>query len=286
MDIQVNFLSDPQCVKTYWDRTETEFRIKQLGFHDFSSHKIKPQTFLHQQDFYTLHLILSGKGQLNFNEKTYQLSGGDIFVLPPDQFFSYYPSSDAPWSYIFFVLEGSKVKEYMESVGFQYKKPIKHCPESKKLLPAFLEFFEKHKNGLPVSYFECVSLLFQLLNMTTDNNSPLLSHQQTDIVKEVKVFIELNYLDPNFSVNDITEALHVSHTWLCRLFRLKTGMTMISYINDARMKYAEALLRKTNLKATKIASMSGFNEYSYFLLQFKKRNHMTTVEYRNSHKTI
>ena len=286
MDIQANFLSNPQCVKTYWDRTETEFRIKQLGYHDFSRNKIKPQTFLQKQSFYTMHLVLSGKGRLNFDKKSYELSGGDIFVLPPEQFYSYYSDSASPWAYIFFVIEGSMTGEYFQSIGFTDAAPIKRCASPKKLLPDFSEFFEKHKNNLPVSYFECTALLFKLFNAATDKDSPLLTDQQPDIVNEVKSLIGLNYLNPDFTVNDISETLHVSHSWLCSLFKSKTGMTMIAYINDARMKYAEDLLRKTTLKATKIAYMSGFNEYTYFLMQFKRRNNMTTLEYRNSFKQI
>ena len=139
---------------------------------------------------------------------------------------------------------------------------------------------------MPVSYFECSYLLFKLFNAVTDKDSPILNNQQADIVNEVKSLIGMNYLNPSFTIEEISETLHVSHSWLCSLFKTKTGQTMISYINDARMKYAEDLLRKTNLKATKIAYMSGFHEYTYFLLQFKKRNGMTTTEYRNSFKKL
>jgi AraC-like DNA-binding protein len=282
MDIQTNFLNNPQCVISFWDRPETEFRIKQLGYHDFSRNKIKPQTFLQKQNFYTIHLILSGEGQLNYNKKSHELSGGDIFMLPPDEFYAYYPRTANPWAYLFFVVEGSMAKEYFQALGLSSEQPVKRCQSPKKLLPDFLEILEKHSNNLPVSYFECSYLLFKLFNSITDKDSPLFTAQQSDLVNEVKSFIELNYLNPCFTIEEIAENLHVSHSWLCSQFKNKTGITMISYLNDIRMKYAEDLLRKTNLKATKIAYMSGFHEYTYFLLQFKKRNNMTTTQYRNS----
>ena len=58
---------------------------------------------------------------------------------------------------------------------------------------------------------------------------------------------------------------------------------MIAYVNDMRMRYAEELLLTTTLKATEIAYMSGFSEYTYFLMLFKRRNKCTTSEYRIAH---
>ena len=262
MDIQTNFLNNPQCVITFWDRTETEFKIKQLGYHDFSRNQLKPQTFLQKQNFYTIHLVLSGKGKLNYHKASRELSGGDIFVLPPEEFYAYYPRSADPWSYIFFVVEGSKAKDYFEALGFSSEQPVKRCQYPKELLPDFLEVLEKHSNNLPVTYFECSYLFFKLLNSVTDKDSPILTEQQPDLVNEVKSLIGLNYLNPSFTIEEISENLHVSHSWLCAQFKNKTGMTMIAYLNDLRMKYAEDLLRKTNLKATKVAYMSGFHEYT------------------------
>lgn len=236
------------------------------------------------QKFYTIHYIVSGKGRLEYHDKVYELSEGNIFLLPPNELFAYYPDSAEPWDYIFFEFDGSIVPTYLDEIGFSQTQPVKLCNNPRKILSSFSEIFEKQKNGLPVSYFEAVSKIQLLFHSASDKNSPALAYPKADIVEEAKSLIALNFFNVEFTVEAIAQQLHFSHSQLCRLFKEKTGVTMIAYLNESRMKYAEELLLTTNLKATEIAYMSGFNEYTYFLMQFKRRNRCTTSEYRNARK--
>ena len=143
----------------------------------------------------------------------------------------------------------------------------------------FSEFFEKYKNGAPVSYFEISALLFSLLDSLLTLNDNNLSYRE-NLIEEAKGLIGLKFFEADLSVKAIADDLHVSHSHLSRKFKKETGVTMISYITDLRVKYAEVLLQTTDLSATQIAYRSGFNEYTYFLMTFKRKNNMTTTEYR------
>ena len=104
-----------------------------------------------------------------------------------------------------------------------------------------------------------------------------------DFIEDALILIRLNFPDPYFTVKQLAKELHCSHSQLCRQFKMKTGKTAISYINDSRIDYAKGLLQKTTLTSTQIAKMSGFNEYTYFLLLFKRKTGMTTSEYRQQY---
>ena len=126
-----------------------------------------------------------------------------------------------------------------------------------------------------------MSLLFSTMHASLDTKSEIFESTNTDVIDDAKSLIEMQFFNPDFTVESIAKSLHFSHSQLCRLFKEKTGMTMISYINDMRMQYAEELFRTTSFKATEIAYRSGFKEYTYFLMQFKRRNNCTTSQYRN-----
>lgn len=279
----MRFLDTHSCVQNYFDRTETEFCVEQLGYNDF--HYLTPVTKVKIQDYYTVHFVVSGKGKLIHRKKEYNLGAGDIFVLPPNEaknFHCYYCDEKDPWDYIFFTFKGSLVNRYLSDIGFTDDNPVRTCNNSYKLLPAFKEAFEKRKNGIPITYFETTSLILQLFQSAVNQHSPINSN--IDIAGDAMNLIQLNFFNPDLTVNDISQMLFLSRSQVSRLFKERTGVTMISYINECRMKHAEKLLITTDLKATEICYMCGFKEYTYFLLQFKKRNGMTTSEYRLYHK--
>lgn len=274
-----SFLDTPQCVKSFYDRTEKDLCIHDIGYHDF--HTIRSFHFYRTQRMYTVHLVLSGKGYLKFHQKTYTLQKYDVFVLPPNELFSYYPDEDDPWEYIFFDFYGDKVVDYLNDIGFSNDTPTANCPTASKILPAFFDYFEKNKNGFPVSYYETSSLLFSLFHTLLSRNEGDF-HSPKNLIAEAKNLIRLKFFEPDLSVKTIADALHISHSHLCRKFKEQTGVTMIAYITDQRIKYAETLLKNTTLTANQIAYMSGFSEYTYFLMTFKRKNKMTTKEYRES----
>ncbi len=277
-----NFLPTHACVKNFHFRTENELNVGQIGYHDFRA--IPPFKSDKIQKFWTIHLVVSGKGTLHYNGNFYSLSANDIFVLPPNELIGYYPDPSDPWDYIFFTFTGTYVPQYLQDIGFSSEEPIRTCKNPSAILPLFKAFFEKHHAKIPVSYFETTALLFQLFNAACAAHSQAIEEIKPDLVNEAISLIELHYLSSSLTVQYIADTLFVSHASLCKRFKEKTGQTVIAYINQRRMEYAEELLCNTSLTATQIAYMSGFNEYTYFLLKFKNKHKMTTQEYREKHQ--
>lgn len=273
------FISTPRIHYYFSDNPFSELKIELLGYNDF--HHLRAARFPHQQEFYTLHLVVNGEGVLSYKGHTYQLSQGDMFLLPPKTMFAYYPKESNPWEYIFFEFVGSKVGELLEHTYFANDNPVSHCNDFNQILPLFKTFFETLRTFHIGSLFESSSLFYSLLN--SSGNSPQDS-ALPDILDEALLLIRLNFIDPYFTVEQLANELHCSHSQLCRYFKNKTGKTAIMHINESRINYAKDLLRRTNLTATQIAKMSGFNEYVYFLSLFKRKTGMTTSEYREAIK--
>lgn len=85
-------------------------------------------------------------------------------------------------------------------------------------------------------------------------------------------------------LSDIAEYANMNKSALCRLFRKVTGNTVFQHINRLRIGKACQLLRTTDLNATEIAYMAGYNNFTHFSSQFREFIGMTATAYREKLK--
>ena len=83
-------------------------------------------------------------------------------------------------------------------------------------------------------------------------------------------YILENY-EHRISISEIAKALALNDKYLSRLFKQKTGQTILQYISDLRLKKAVYLLRETNLPISEIGMCIGFEDVRGFSA-YSKRN--------------
>ncbi len=83
------------------------------------------------------------------------------------------------------------------------------------------------------------------------------------------------------TVEAIAKAIHVSHYYLCHVFKAKTGITLVQYLQNRRLSFAKKLLRTTKRSVLDIALTCGFSDASYFSMLFRRTYNMTPREYRS-----
>lgn len=88
------------------------------------------------------------------------------------------------------------------------------------------------------------------------------------LVKQAIRCIQENYARP-LSTKDVCKDLGFDKTYVCSVFKKITGTTMISYLNMVRCKHARELLQVGKLSVEECASMSGFQNSSYFTKTYK-----------------
>lgn len=88
------------------------------------------------------------------------------------------------------------------------------------------------------------------------------------------------------SISEIAKSLALNDKYLSRLFKQKTGQTILQYISDLRLKKAVYLLRETNLPISEIGMCIGFEDVRGFSRLFKKKYGITPSEYRSSEDDI
>ena len=88
----------------------------------------------------------------------------------------------------------------------------------------------------------------------------------------------------NTSIKDICSYYPYSQTMLLRQFKKLTGMTMVEYKAEQKLKYACQLLTNSEAKVIQIATLLEYNSLSHFLCSFKDKYGMTPSEYRKKYQ--
>lgn len=94
----------------------------------------------------------------------------------------------------------------------------------------------------------------------------------------------VNYIDTHLSedlnADILAEIAHFSKNYLGRAFKKQMQMSFQEYIRLMRIRYAENLLRDTDLPVGKIAEQVGYKSYASFHVQFRNVHRCAPQEFR------
>ena len=103
-----------------------------------------------------------------------------------------------------------------------------------------------------------------------------------ETVNRIARYISLHYSDPDLSLSEISEDVHMAQNYIVGLFKKYTSMTINHYIADHRIAIAKNLLRTTEKSVSDIAKETGFRNGGYFSKVFYKHTRLTPNEYRRT----
>jgi two-component system response regulator YesN len=106
------------------------------------------------------------------------------------------------------------------------------------------------------------------------------SGKSKNVIERVHKLIEQRYAE-NLQVKDIAEAVFLSVTYLCLLFKQETGETINEYMTKVRVEKAKELLREPGSKFYEVCYAVGYSDPSYFSKIFKKYTGFTPSSYRD-----
>ncbi len=112
----------------------------------------------------------------------------------------------------------------------------------------------------------------------------LLSRKQADvqgIIEKIRYFIEKNY-HKNISLNEASDAIHLSPKYISRIFKDNFGVGFNDYKLELKMGKAKELLEKTDLTVNEISYKVGYVNAESFVRMFKKIVKATPSQYRES----
>ena len=129
-------------------------------------------------------------------------------------------------------------------------------------------------------YFKIKSALYDAASLLCNDKTAETFIKGSDLVKRVKDVLQLNYKNSNFSIEALSDIMHVSHSYVCRLFKESTGQTVVKYLMNLRLEKAAELIKTGNYLIKDLAYAVGFNDELHFMKEFKKKFGVTVKTFK------
>ncbi len=237
------------------------FFVTQCGYEDCKpKHSYGPTV----RDYYLLHFVFSGKGVLQINGKSYELTKGQGFFIPLGTPTTYTADENDPWFYGWVGFSGESSNQQIALRGLSNDKIVFNFNDSEYALDLFKKLvnsFGSEGNG-----FYTISKLFEIFSLINPEHDS--SNLQSGIINEVIIDIEKNYAS-DVTVEELSKKYNISRSQLFRLFKTKLDISPQQYIKHYRINHAADLLRRTDLTIGQVMEQSGFSNISNFSRQFK-----------------
>ena len=103
-------------------------------------------------------------------------------------------------------------------------------------------------------------------------------------LRKLQDIMENHLVEPDFNVQEFSEAVGMSRMQLHRKLKALTGLTATEFIRSQRLKLAAELLKKSDANISEIGYMVGFNDHSYFTKCFKEAYGCSPTDYVKKHQ--
>lgn len=268
--------------------------------YDFSAAKQFnfPNALRHKCDYYTLIYLLSGQGSLGLDDRSFPLLPGDFYLIPPQVYYALESSLEsicicfnlrqsfiaAEYKNIFqndpliinFITNSLATEDNMAYLAL-------HTNNSENITNLVLSIFaeyvnqDKYSNNAMKNY---LSLLFATI-LRDDTISIDSSLKVSRIDRQYEQI--LNYLKQNYqtaSLSSLSEYMHFSKQYLCKIVRDKTGQTFNTLLMGIRLDMVVQFLSETSLSLENISYLCGFTAPSHLSKVFKIQYGISPSLYR------
>ena len=156
---------------------------------------------------------------------------------------------------------------------------------SHKLLTRMIE--ESHRQQAHAVDLLCAymaALCIQLLRAQEQKGPPVtlastLTRNSLNATVEKCIGLIDENISGDLSVPQLAKYLNVSPSYLSKVFRDETNVSLSEYIRDYRLEKSKELIREGNYSLSQIADMLGYCSIHYFSAQFKARYGIPPREY-------
>ncbi len=233
---------------------------------------------------YQLLYITEGEGVFNSaHAKDVPLKAGDLFLLFPGEWHTYYPTGKHGWKSYWIGFKGKNVDDRVKAGFLSVDKPIYHVGFSADIIRLYEEAYKRAQEEAPYLQQILAGIVNHLVGlMYALERSMELSkdHTRVDMINLARLRIRES-LEVDLTIQQIAEDLGVSYSNFRKLFKEFTGISPALYQQDLRLQRAKELLATTTLSIKEIAYRLRFESPDYFSSKFKIKTGKKPSEFRN-----
>ena len=243
-----------------------------------------------------IYICVQGEATACIGDATYPVKAGTVLLYNPEEHHELFTTSLEPYDRYILL--------------FHYDRLLPLWNDVEHTLLNMFSCRENYQNNLlilpPHEFQHLVSLLEKALSYQSlgfEEQTPLLYAQFLKILHFVNqkylqstkrqensyhfpiVAKALNLIDEQFitlqQVDDLANQLHISTSYLARVFKRQVGTSVYEYIRNMKFAYAVKLLAEGR-SVTEACFDSGFNSYSHFIQMFKRKYGTTPHKYQKN----
>lgn len=221
------------------------------------------------RDSFTIQYVVSGRGAVFKGNTKFTITPTQCFILRPGETFRLRADVLDPWTYIWIGFRTSlELPElYLQDVipGKDFENlflSIANCnkPANRPLEPLLLSYIWK--------------LLFSFQQMNTSVDK---TYKKTEeYVEQACLLIQNHYA--SISVQEIAQALHLNRSYLSRIFKESTGLSIQSYLTNTRLQAARSLILQ-DYTVSQASAMVGYSDIASFSRAFKNYYKISPKQY-------
>lgn len=231
---------------------------------------------------YLIHFVLHGQGSYYVNGSTYQVKGGEGFLICPGVTTLYYADENVPWEYCWIGFDGNDVPTVLQECGLSATNLVFMDQSFGSLWGDIMELVEQftERKGNEFTYLGQLYRCFSHMHLPLGSSSKL--------IYEEHIMKAMDYIHNNYSyeitIADIAKYLSIDRTYLYKLFMIYIKASPQQYLINYRLEISQKLLQGTSLAVSEIAYSCGFRDSSSFNKHFKKHFQITPRQYRIEYK--
>ncbi len=108
-------------------------------------------------------------------------------------------------------------------------------------------------------------------------------YSQGNVVENIQTYIQHNY-QKALTQDFIASLFYLNRSYLSTLFKQKTGMKFVDYLNDVRIEKAKEMLINSDKKMYYVSKAVGYDNTKYFFRVFKKKVGCSPEQYRKDYR--
>ena len=239
----------------FFEQEELQFQI--LDVLRFQESKVVCRTY--PRSHCALSLRRKADTEIDYKGKTVHLKSHDLVFFPPD--FGYIRRTKEDDMIVFHlnVIQGELPDELA----------ILHLDRFDRLWPMCEEALEEWERGRPGYRYRVTAIVYRIFGEIQQRESR--HENQNPTVATAKTWLEQSFWDPEVTVAVLAEQLHISETYLRRVFQKELGVSPKQYLNNLRMERAKSLLNAGYDPVSSVAEKVGFRDAKNFATAFKKQ---------------
>ncbi|WP_310605052.1 AraC family transcriptional regulator [Anaerosporobacter sp.] len=235
-------------------------------------------------DGYLLQYTLEGRGYIEINKETTELTAGKAFLIPFPHESRYYLGKEEgeEWDFFYIHFNGEIATKYYEYVS-KMNGNIVSVSKNSLSIQMLMKEFQAIQNGKQYGQYNNSIALYKFLIMFLQDIETPAHSMNIGCVDKAADWMAQNFSTQK-NLSEMCIEIGVSLAHLTRQFHLQKGITPMQYLRNMRLDHSLTLLVSTDLSVEEISGKCGFSNGNYYTKVFRKSFGLTPTAYRMMHR--